>query len=329
MTSETGADEPHNQASVPILDAALVKSLADADLMVEALRDAFARGCVMPVRHHHRITVPGEPDGTLLLMPAWQEGSGAGVKIATVFPGNAARGESAVNATYLLFDARSGRPRALIDGDELTAQRTAATSVLAASYLARNDSKRLLIVGSGRIARYTALCYAQMRPQLRSIAVWIRHWDNAARLAKDLGAETGLAVAGVPDLQAAVEEADIISCATLAQTPLIFGRWLRPGTHLDLIGGFTPDMREADDAAVAGAGLFADTREAAITEAGDFVQPLRKGLIAEDAISDLFALCRGSHKGRHDRTEITLFKSVGAALEDLAVAELLWQRACR
>ncbi|MGC8534171.1 MAG: ornithine cyclodeaminase family protein [Rhizomicrobium sp.] len=329
MTGETGAGELHSKAAVPILDAALVRDLADANLMVEALRDAFARGCVMPVRHHHSITVPGEPEGTLLLMPAWQEGAQAGVKIATVFPGNATRGEPSVNATYLLFDARSGRPQALIDGDELTAQRTAATSVLAASYLARSDSEQLLIVGSGRIARYTALCYARMRPQLRGIAVWSRQEDKAAWLAKDLSAKTGLSVKSAPELPAAVREADIISCATLARDPLVFGAWLRPGTHLDLIGGFTPDMREADDAAVAGASLFADTRESAVREAGDFVQPLRRGIIAADAIVDLFALCGGSHQGRRDGSEITLFKSVGAALEDLAVAELLWQRASR
>ncbi len=329
MTGEPEAVGLHDKAAVPILDAAIIRSLADANLMVEALRGAFAQGCVMPVRHHHRIVVPGEPDGTLLLMPAWQEGALAGVKIATVFPGNSARGEAAVNATYLLFDAGSGRPLALVDGDELTAQRTAATSVLAASYLARNDSERLLIVGSGRIARYTALCYARMQCGLRSITVWSRQPDKASRLAKDLGVQTGLAVQSAQELEAAVKEADIISCATLAKTPLVCGRWLRPGTHLDLIGGFTPDMREADDAAVAGASLFADTRQAAITEAGDFVQPLRTGLIAEDTISDLYALCRGSHPGRRDSTERTLFKSVGAALEDLAVAELLWQLACR
>ena len=295
--------------------------------MVEALRRAFGQGCVMPVRHHHRIAVPGEPDGTLLLMPAWQEGALAGVKVATVFPGNSGRGEPAVNATYLLFDARSGRPRALIDGNELTAQRTAATSVLAASYLARSNSEQLLIVGSGRIARYTALCYARLRPQLHHIAVWSRQADHAARLAAELGSQTGLCVQGAPELEAAVKAADIVSCATLARTPLVLGDWLRPGTHLDLIGGFTPDMREADDAAVVGASLFADTKEAAIAEAGDFVQPLRQSLITEDAISDLFALCSGRHPGRRNDREITLFKSVGAALEDLAVAELLWQRA--
>lgn len=329
MTGQTEGGELGDPAAVPILDAAAVRRLADANLMVEALRHAFAQGCVMPVRHHHRIAVPGEADGTLLLMPAWQEGAQAGVKIATVFPGNAGRGEPAVNATYLLFDAKTGRPRALIDGDELTAQRTAATSVLAASYLARSNSEQLLIVGSGRIARYTALCYARMRPQLRRIAFWSRQPDHAARLARDLGAQTGLSVEGAPELEAAVKAADIISCATLARTPLVFGTWLRPGTHLDLIGGFTPDMREADDTAVAKASLFADTKEAAIAEAGDFVQPLRQRLIAEDAISDLFALCSGRHRGRRDGLEITLFKSVGAALEDLAVAELLWRHAGR
>lgn len=327
MTHETGHMRPLAQAGVPMLDAALIRSLADPHRMVDALRGAFAQGCVMPLRHHHRISVPGEVDGTLLLMPAWQEGARAGVKIATVFPGNSTRGQPAVNATYLLFDATTGRPQALIDGDELTAQRTAATSVLAAEYLARSTSEHLLIVGSGRIARYSAQCYAKMRPQLRRITVWSRQEANAVRLAAELGPETGLVVQPALDLSSVVKEADIISCATLAEAPLIFGRWLRPGTHLDLIGGFTPAMREADDEAVAQASLFADTREAVISESGDILQPLRKGLIDKDNIIDLFALCGGRHPGRKDNAEITLFKSVGAALEDLAVAELLWQRA--
>lgn len=326
MSSNTTEFTPPPGSRIPVLDAAAIRDLADGPQLIEALRSAFRQGCVMPLRHHHKIKVPGQAEGTLLLMPAWQEGANAGVKIATVFPGNSARGEAAVHATYLLFDAGTGKPRALIDGGELTAQRTAATSVLAAEYLARDDSERLLIVGSGRIARQCGLCYAQIRPRLRHIDVWSRHKPNAARLANDLSRQTGLEVTAVVGLSAAVKAADIVSCATLSQTPLIEGEWLRPGTHLDLIGGFTPQMREADDRAVERASLFADTREAVIAEAGDIVQPLRTGLIATERITDLYALCAGRHAGRHDKDEITLFKSVGAALEDLAVAELLWQR---
>lgn len=292
--------------------------------LIAALRAAFAAGCETPVRHHHTVAVPGAPDATLLLMPAWTPGAYLGVKIVNVFPGNAARGAPAVAGQYLLMSARDGAMLALVDGDELTARRTAAASALAADYLARRDAGHLLLVSTGRLSDYLAAAHASVR-RLRRISVWGRHAGRAAAVAARLQA-AGLPAQAVTDLAASAAQADVISCATLATTPLIHGDWLRPGTHLDLVGGFTPAMREADDIAVRRAEVYVDTRAGAMAEAGDIVQPLASGVLGADGIrAELADLARGVHPGRRDDGAITLFKSVGTALEDLAGAVLAYE----
>ena len=303
-----------------VLDAASVEAALDYPRLIEALRAAFRDGATVPVRSHHRVATEGAP-GTLLLMPAWTKGGPIGVKIATVFPDNGARGLPAVQAVYLLMDGTTGTPMALLDGPTLTARRTAAASALAADYLARRDAERLLIVGTGAVARQLIPAHAAARP-IRRVMVWGRNPAKAEALAAEARGR-GLVAEGVSDLAAAAAQADIVSCATLAREPLIAGEWLAPGTHLDLVGGFTPQMREADDAAVRRAGLFVDTREGALSEAGDLVDPIRRGIIrTEDIRADLHDLCSGRHPGRRSEEEITLFKSVGTALEDLAAARL-------
>jgi alanine dehydrogenase len=298
-----------------VVAAEEIHGALDFPSLVEALRDMFRRGCETPLRHHH-----GVPGGTLLLMPAWQSGGPIGVKIVTVFPENARRSLPSVAASFLLLDGDTGTPMALLDGPSLTLRRTAAASALAADYLARADSTRHLMVGTGALAPHLVAAHRAMRP-ISETRIWGRNPEKAAALAQRLGA------APVADLARAVAEADIVTCATLAHEPLIRGEWLRPGTHLDLVGGYTPDMREADDEAVRRARVYVDTREGATREAGDIVQPLRSGVLAADAIAgDLFALTRGSALGRGSADEITLFKSVGTALEDLAAASLAMAR---
>ncbi len=248
-----------------------------------------------------------------------------GVKLVSVFPGNGARGLPAVSSSYLLCDGETGRHLALIDGTEITGRRTVAASALAGSYLARSDATSLLIVGSGHIGSLLPAAWAAVRPITR-VMVWNRHLDGAERLVARLWAE-GIDAAVAADLADAVRQADIISCATLARDPLIQGAWLRPGTHLDLIGGFTPAMRETDDAAVRRSRVFIDT-EAALAEAGDLITPLASGALRrEDIAGDLAGLCRGNVPGRRSDDEITLFKSVGSAIEDLAAAALTFQDA--
>ena len=301
--------------------------------LIETLRSAFRAGAVTPTRHHHNIALPDQPHATLLLMPAWNDfiaqghsGRGyVGVKIVSVFPGNSERGRPSVSGVYLLMAGASGEPLALIDGQALTLWRTAAASALAASYLARHDSSRLLMVGAGALAPFLIEAHATVRP-IGEVLIWNRNADRAERLAARLGGQRYL-VAATQDLEAAVRGADIVSCATLSREPLVRGVWLARGTHLDLVGAFTPEMREADDVAVERARLFVDTRAGALKEAGDIVQPLANGLIKEDDIAaDLFELARGEKAGRRFHDQITLFKSVGTALEDLAAATHVFAR---
>lgn len=307
-----------------VLDAAQTRAALPWDDLVKALADMFTRGCVMPVRHHHDVKVPGEADATLLLMPAWQPGDYIGVKMVSVFPGNQARGLPAIHGSYLLSSGRTGELLAIVDGGELTARRTAAASALAARYLAREDASRLLMVGTGRLSTNIIEAHASVRP-IRQVAIWGRDLKKAEATARDLDLKD-IEVSVATDLASAAREADVISCATLSSEPLIRGEWLKPGAHLDLIGAFKPTMRETDDRAVIRASIFVDTREGALSEGGDIVQPLRAGVITAEAIrADLFELARGDHVGRTAPEEITLFKSVGAALEDLAGAVLAFQ----
>jgi len=300
-----------------------VHAALDWEQLIEALRQIFRTGCTVPVRHHHTVPVGGgDPDATLLLMPAWQVGKHIGVKLATVFPSNGEKSLPAVMGTYLLLDGRTGSPIALIDGPALTLRRTAAASALAASYLARPDAERLLLVGTGALIPHLLAAHAAVRP-IHNVLVWGRDSDKAARLAHRLD-RRDLRVTSTTDLAGAVRGADIVSCATLSKEPLIRGEWLPKGVHLDLVGGFTPEMREADDDCVSRARVFVDTREGASKESGDIVQPLENGRLSPDDIAgDLIELARGSRAGRRFYDQITLFKSVGTAQEDLAAAMLL------
>jgi ornithine cyclodeaminase len=312
---------------VRILSAAEVEAALDWDSLVERLRQTFRRGVETPVRHHHTIASPtGGPDATLLLMPAWETGRHIGVKVATVFPSNAEKSLPAVMGAYLLLDGRTGAPQALIDGPRLTLKRTAGASALAASYLARQDSERLLMVGTGALAPYLITAHAAVRP-IGTVLIWGRNPAKAADLAKRMR-HKHIKFGHTEELEEAARGADVISCATLSREPLILGEWLQPGAHLDLVGAFTPEMRESDDVCMRKARVFVDTREGALKEAGDIVKAMASGALdPEDIAGDLFDLTRGERAGRRYYDQITLFKSVGTALEDLAGAQLAVERA--
>lgn len=282
--------------------------------LANAIETAFVAGGEVPLRHAH----PLSPQDTLLLMPAWSPRAIV-VKLVTVMPQAAAT----VMASVLVLDRHSGEPLALLDGEALTLRRTAATSALAAGRLARPDAQTLLVVGTGRLAPWMARAHAALRPGLQQIQVWGRDAAAAQALAHMLAAE-GMPASAAPDLQAAVQQAHIVSCATTSTTPLVQGAWLTPGTHLDLVGGFRPTMREADDDAVARCQVVVDTFTGALAEAGDLTQPLASGHITRDHIvADLAQLLRGEVRVRGDGQRCTLFKSVGTALEDLTAAELV------
>jgi ornithine cyclodeaminase/alanine dehydrogenase-like protein (mu-crystallin family) len=302
-------------------DATATRRALPFDALIAAIEASFVAGCEVPPRHVHAIYGEhGGEEGKVLIMPAWQ-GRYLGIKTVNIFPGNAAHGMPALFSTYTLYDAATGEPLAQIDGNEITARRTAAASALAARYLAAPDAASLLVVGSGRVASLLAQAYRLVRP-IVDVTVWSRNGDNALRLAAELRAD-GFAARASLDLEAAVRQADIVSCATLATEPVIRGEWLRPGSHLDLIGSFTPQMRETDDACFAGARVFVDTHEAP-QKSGDLLGPMSRGVFApSDIAGTLEALCRGQAEGRRGGDERTVFKSVGTALEDLAAAMLV------
>jgi ornithine cyclodeaminase/alanine dehydrogenase-like protein (mu-crystallin family) len=307
-----------------VLDKAAVARALPWPVCVDAIEAMFRADCKVPVRHHHSVDVPGTLGATVLLMPAWTVGGYLGVKVANVFPGNAAIGLPSVSSTYMLYRATTGQPLAVIDGGELTSRRTAASSALAARYLARQDAQRLLIVGTGQVASHLAYAHASVLP-IRKVDVWGRTEAKVEAIVQRLRAD-GFDAAAVTGLEAAVNRADVVSCATLSLEPLISGKWLSSGTHLDLIGGFTPSMREADDDAVRRSSVFVDTREGATLEAGDIVVPLRNGTLTPAMVlGDLSDLVRGVHRGRSGADEITMFKSVGAAMEDLASAIAVYE----
>jgi alanine dehydrogenase len=287
--------------------------------LADALEDAFTAGdSEVPLRHAHALGA----GGTLLLMPAWSP-QALGVKLVTVMPEAAQRGAGTVQASYLLLDRTTGQPHALIDGEALTLRRTAAASALAAQWLARPDAQRLLVVGAGRLAPWMAQAHVALRPDLAHVDVWGRNADAAEEVVEALR-EEGIDAEVALDLRHAVEQADVITCATTAREPLLHGAWLKPGAHVDLVGAFRRDMREADDAAILRARVFVDTFAGALAEAGDLTQPLERGVIAREHVrGELAQLLRGEVEGRLHGDDITLFKSVGTALEDLAAAALV------
>jgi ornithine cyclodeaminase len=310
-------------SQVTFVTAAEVERLLDYPALIEALRQGFAEDWNVPVRHHYGIPMPqGEPEQTLLLMPAWDAGKAIGMKMVTVTPGNGARDLPAIQGIYLLMDGATGIPKALIDGPALTARRTAAASALAADYLARPDASRMLMVGAGALSVPLVQAHRAIRP-IRTIEVWARDTAKAAAKVAELAA-LGIAATVAASLESSARAADLISCATLSKTPLIKGDWLKPGAHLDLVGAYTPQMRESDDRCVERASVFVDTRAGATKEGGDIVLPLKAGVITDASIKgDLFDLCRRKVVGRGSADEITLFKSVGTALEDFAAARLV------
>lgn len=292
--------------------------------LIEALRQAFASGeAVTPMRHHHDFKNPAEDkDSTLLLMPSWIPGKDLGVKIVTVSPANAKYNLPAIHGVYLLFDAHQGDCRLILDAKAITTWRTAATSALASSYLSRKDSEVLLMVGTGALAPMLIRAHSTVR-SLKKVLVWGRTKDKAELLARNFKDEM-FRVEAISDLAQGMEMADIISCATLSETPVVHGRNLHEGQHLDMVGAYRPHMREADDEVIRRSSIFVDHYQGALVETGDLAIPLREGTLQRSDIrAELAELCSERKQGRSNENEITLFKSVGHAMEDLIAARLV------
>ena len=310
---------------IPFIDGEQLREYLTYPVLIKTLRDSFCEAVHAPRRHVHALSE--QDSSTLLLMPVWQESRQLGVKLVTVMPQNRSKGKPTVHALFILMDASSGEPLALIDGEQLTLRRTAAASALASSYLSRDKSQHLLIVGTGQLAPEMALAHCTVRP-IRSVSVWGRDAAKAEatlQTLRDAGLDPATRLTSANELSLAAAQADIICCATTSNEPLLRFSDIKPGTHIDLVGGFKPNMREADDALVAGSRVFVDTFDGALAEAGDLVQPMTAGLISrEHVLAELACLTRGRHPGRSSDQEITLFKSVGTAIEDLAAARLAW-----
>lgn len=306
--------------------------------LIEKLRESFLNftDFQVPPRHHHSIATAGECNATLLLMPAWTNKSTAGymgVKLVTVFPENSKKNVPTVLGSYMLSSVSTGQPLAVIDGTELTLWRTACASALAADYLARKNPETLLMVGAGAMAPHLIKAHLTLHRTIRQVIIWNRNQSTAEILASKLSRECEsssfpkIDFQATFDLENSVRVSDIISCATSSSFPLVEGNWVKMGSHLDLVGSYKPSMREVDDKAVSISRIFVDTREGAMVEGGDLVDPLLRGIISDDdIIGDLSDLTGGKKIGRMNDKEITLFKSVGCALEDLVAATLVYEK---
>jgi ornithine cyclodeaminase len=292
--------------------------------LVETLRELFRRGVDEARAIHLSQPLADGRRNDWLLLPAWQFGRHMGVKLVSVFADNEAKGLASVQGLYVLFDGSNGLPLAAIDGAAITLWKTAANSALAAGYLARRNARTLLMVGAGALAPYLARAHCAVRP-IAQVLIWNRTIANAERMAAAL-ARPGLAVEIASDLASAVAHADIVSCATMASSPVIKGAWLQPGVHVDLVGAYRPEMREADDEAIRRARVFIDAWFTAGEHCGDICQPVAAGLLKREDITDTFQLARGERPGRTRDDEITLFKSGGGGHEDLGTAQHILAR---
>ncbi len=303
-----------------LIDAERLRALTPWPKLIDALESAFRGPCEAPERLHFDIGGVG----SLIIMPAWYLHGFLGVKIVQVFPGNSNVGKPTVHGMYMLASADNGEVLSLIDAQELTARRTAATSALASRFLSRDSSHCLLVMGTGRLAFEVISAHATVRP-IERVLIWGRNRERASTLARRVNQTLRLCAEPVDSLDRAVLQADIISTMTPAIEPILPGRDIRPGTHVDLIGGYTPLMREADDDVVRSAKIYVDSMSSAVREAGDIASPLERGIINRSAIrGDLFDLCTERAPKRSSENDITVFKSVGLALEDLAAAALAW-----
>jgi alanine dehydrogenase len=302
-----------------------VHKLADYPSLVGALASMYAGGCDAMDRLLMSQPTKDGDEGDFLMQPAWMRGRGFGIKIANVFPGNEARGKPSIIGVYLLFDGNTGEPLAVIDGTAETLVKTASNSAVATTFLARDNTETMLMMGAGNLAPYLIAAHASVRP-IRRVMIWNRTKAKAESLAARLS-KPGFVVEAVTDPAAAAARADLVSCATYAAEPILKGAWLKPGTHVDLVGSYRPDLRESDDDVIRRAGrLYVDARFSTVEIAGDVIEPLKSGVLSKDNITDLFELAQGKRPGRATAEEITVFKSGGGGHEDLAAALMLYER---
>ena len=303
-----------------IIDATRMQAVTSYPDLVEWLRNSHLD--TIDAMDDLLMTQPAAADGTdtLLIRAAWQRGRQIGVKLVTVFPANAGGELPSIQAVYMLFDAENGRPLASLDGTELTYWKTAADSALGTRFLALEDSRSLCMIGAGAQAPHLIRAHCSVRPSIERVTIWNRTGAKAEALAA-AAPVGGVTFDATTDIEAACRGADIITAATAAEAPLVLGAWLRPGQHLDLVGGYKPEMREADSEAFERARVFVDARETTVGICGDLLDPIKEGRFTADRIEgDLFDLCRNGLPSPRGADDITLFKNGGGGHLDLMTA---------
>jgi alanine dehydrogenase len=311
-----------------VLNAEQIRALAPTPRLIEALQRTFRAGGLTTVRTPTPMP-GGAADRLFVSMLAMDQTGGAVIKLLTILPENRAKGLLTVQGAIVVFST-TGLPVAILDGTVVTHLRTGAASALASQFLSRKDSAHLVIVGTGALAPTMAASHCAVRP-IKRISVWGRRAEQASVTAQTIRerVSSDVDVVAIPDLlEQTVANADIVACSTSSPTPILRGKWLRPGTHIDLVGSFQPTKRESDDDVVLRSRIFVDTFHGALHEGGDVVEPLSRGVITRESIEgELADLASGRVSGRVKDDEITLFKSVGTAIEDLAAARLIVEAA--
>lgn len=307
--------------NIALIDGDFIEENTDFKELIGRLKLGFSeQKTIVPLRHHHDFPNPSEgKDSTLLLMPAWNPSADAGVKIVTISPENGKYNLPSIQGTYIYLDSKTGVVKSLLEAKALTVKRTAATSALASSFLSKKESSSLLMIGTGALSKNMIKAHASVRP-IKNVYVWGRNFEKAKVVCNSIE-NSNLNCIPVKTIKEIIAEVDIISCATLSETPLVLGQYLKPGQHVDLVGAYKPNIREADDETVIKSDVFVDTFEGGLKESGDIVIPLKTGVLKEtDIKADLFELCGNKKVGRTSNDAITMFKSVGHALEDLVAA---------
>jgi ornithine cyclodeaminase len=311
---------------VQIDDEYINQNTIFSELILKIKQGFATQNIRVPMRHHHDFPNPKVgSDTTVLLMPAWHPGKEGGVKIVSINPDNAQFGLPSIQGVYILMDAINGSVKAVIEGKSLTAKRTAATSALASSYLSNENASTLLMIGTGALSFNLIKAHASVRP-IKEVFVWGRSLERAQEVCDRFKNEK-FKISTIDSIEEKMTNVDIISCATLSRTPLVLGKNLQAGQHIDLVGAYKTDMREADDEVIKRASVFVDTMQGGLKESGDIVIPLKNGTLkTKDIKGDLYGLCSGSNPGRVAENEITVFKSVGHAIEDLVAATLYYNK---
>ncbi|MEI6469992.1 MAG: ornithine cyclodeaminase family protein [Betaproteobacteria bacterium] len=301
-------------------DMKAIQTALPYPLLVDALAQGLQQFAETPARSFFS---PNQDASCVMIMPAWRPHQMMGVKLVSVWPENNAKGESAVSAVYVLISCLDGRPLAVLDGTELTLRRTAAAAALAAKRLARENSETLAVLGTGSLS--VPLVQAHTDPmRFKNVLVWGRQFYKAQLVVNKLR-ELGIEVRAMGDLHKTLAMSDVVAVATTATEPFLKAAWVRPGTHISLVGAFTPQMAEAEPGLISKSQLFADCRASVLEKGGEVFQAIEQGLILDsDIIADLAELtAQPDRSWRHDAQAITVFKSVGFALLDLIAAELV------